>query len=77
MCKQKPLNPLVNQHPVDTLIHVQSIVALLQDHMIQNTQQADTTTDEVHINTGHYALLKTVNDALDYEIDRLDKMENI
>lgn len=71
-----PPNPLVDQHPVDTLIHIQSVLALLQDYLAQTTHQPDITPDEAQVHTGHYAMLKLVNDALDFEIDRLDRTED-
>jgi hypothetical protein len=40
-------------------------------------EESDLTLNDVRVNTGHYALLKLVNDALDYEIHRLDQAGTI
>lgn len=72
-----PNNPLVEQHPVDTLVQIQNVLSFLQDYITQSTEQADTNAKKVQINTGHYSVLKLVNDALDYEIERLEGMDTV
>lgn len=68
-----PYNPLIDQHPVDTLIHVQATLTFIQDYISKNTEDNDNTPHQARVHTGHHTLLRIVNDALDYEIDRLDK----
>ena len=68
-----PANSLVDQHTVDTLIHIQAVLSFLQEYVSKTTEEADFSLNDVRVNTGHYALLKLVNDALDYEIHRLDQ----
>lgn len=68
-----PSNPLIDQHPVDTLIHIQATLAFIQDYISKNTEDSDNTPHQARVHTGHHTLLRIVNDALDYEIDRLDK----
>jgi hypothetical protein len=68
-----PANPLVDQHTIDTLIHIQAVLSFLQEYVSKTTEESDFTLNDVRVNTGHYALLKLVNDALDYEIHRLDQ----
>ena len=72
-----PFNPLVEQHPVDTLVQIQNVLTFVQDYVTHTTHQPDTSAKEVQINTGHYAVLKLVNDALDYEVERLEGMDTV
>lgn len=67
-----PSNPLIDQHPVDTLVHIQSVISFLQEYTSQNTCKMGISPKESRIHTGHYAVLKLVNDALEYEIERLE-----
>lgn len=66
-----PSNPLVNQHPIDTLVHIRAVLAFLQEYVSKTTEDPDLL--DAQINTGHYAVLQLVNDALEYEITRLDQ----
>jgi hypothetical protein len=72
-----PANPLVDQHSIDTLIHIQAVLSFIQEYVSKTTEESDLTLNDVRVNTGHYALLKLVNDALDYEIHRLDQAGTI
>lgn len=75
--KTPPANPLVDQNPVDTLLHIQAVLVFLQENSAKATGEAELTPHESLVNTGQYAILKIVNDALDYEIDRLDHLERL
>jgi len=75
MSKDKAIprpNPLVDEHPIDTLLHVQAVLTFIQEYAAKSTEEAETNPHDVRINTGLYAILRTVNDAIDFEIDRLD-----
>ncbi|MGH1485706.1 MAG: hypothetical protein ACRBCI_05745 [Cellvibrionaceae bacterium] len=66
-----PSNPLVDDHPADTLMHIQALLTLAQEFSAKNTEEPSITAHEARVHTGLYALLKTANEALDYEIERL------
>lgn len=72
-----PLNPLIDQHPVDTLIHIQSVLSFIQEYTARATEEPGITPYEARINTGLFTILKTVNDALHYEIERLENQQSL
>jgi|GEM_PF-5091876 len=70
-------NPLIDEHPVDTLVHVQSVLSFLQEYTAQSMTGVEVTPNHVRINTGVYNVLRTVSDAIDFEIDRLENEINL
>lgn len=67
-----PYHPLVDDQPVDTLSHIQSLLSFAQEFTAKATEDAELTPYEIRVHTGLYAILKIVIEALNYEIDRLD-----
>lgn len=67
----KPSNLLIEQQPIDTLVHIQSVLSLMQDYIQQPAEELLTSSNQSRVDNGHLMLLQLVNDALDYEIDRL------
>ena len=63
--------PLIGEHPADTLSHIQATLTFIQEFAARSTEEPAITPYEVKVNTGLYAILKAVNDAIDYEIERL------
>ncbi len=72
----KPHNPLIDEHTVDTLTHIQEVLMFLQDYMFKYSEDADMALANPRVNTGHYTLLRLVNDALEYEINRSDQADS-
>ena len=70
--KQATPNPLIDEHPADTLVHVQSVLSFLQEYTAKSTESVETTPHNVRVNTGVYNVLRIVSDAIDFEIDRLE-----
>jgi len=68
-----PSNPLVDQHTVDTLIHVQEVLAFLQNYLLKALEESDIIPHDVRVNSGHHTILRMVHDALEYEINRCDQ----
>lgn len=66
-------SPLIGKHPIDTLSHVQATLTFLQEFAARSTEEPELTAHEIRVNTGLYAILKTINDAVAYEIKRLDE----
>ncbi|MEJ2417987.1 MAG: hypothetical protein P8Y45_13885 [Exilibacterium sp.] len=66
-------HPLIDDQPVDTLSHVQTMLAFVQEFAAKATEDAQLTPHEIRVHAGLYALLKVVNEALDYEIERLER----
>ena len=64
--------PLVGNHPTDTLSHIQATLTFVQEFAAKSTEEHEITPYEARISMGLYAILKTVNEAIDYEIERLD-----
>jgi len=69
-----PSNALVGEHPVDTLMQIQSVIAFLQQYTTQAADHPDMSPYHSLVNTGHHSILQLLQDALDYEIDRLDQL---
>lgn len=65
-------NPLVNEHPVDTLSQIQSILLLLQEFAAHTAESGDTPAQSVRVHHGMSSLLTSINGALEYEIKRLE-----
>ncbi|MGH1486051.1 MAG: hypothetical protein ACRBCI_07500 [Cellvibrionaceae bacterium] len=63
--------PLIGEHPADTLSHIQATLTFIQEFAARSTEEPTITPYEIRVNTGLYAILKAVNDAIDYEIERL------
>jgi hypothetical protein len=66
-----PFHPLVDEQPADTLSHIQTMLTLAQELAAKTADDTEMTPYEMRIHTGLYALLRIVNEALDYEIERL------
>lgn len=73
MTKQIPSNSLIDQQPVDTLVHIHAVLSFLQNYAARSAEEDSAF--NIQINTGLYAILKTVNEAIDYEIERLDEYQ--
>ncbi len=69
------VNPLIDKHPVDTLLQIQSTLIFVQDYIAKIVEQSDISVQNVRTNAGLHAILKTVNAAIDYEIDRLENYQ--
>ena len=69
--KQHSCRPLIGEHPADTLSHIQATLTFIQEFAARSTEEPAITPYEIRVNTGLYAILKAVNDAIDYEIERL------
>ncbi len=69
-----PNNPLIDIHPIDTLVHVQAVLCFIQEYAAKSTEDGELQLQphNMRVNTGLYAVLKIVNQAIDYEIGRLD-----
>lgn len=67
----KPFHPLIDDLPADTLAHIQTMLSFAQEFAARTADGAEMTPYETRIHTGLYALLRIVNEALDYEIERL------
>ncbi|EGG92846.1 hypothetical protein IMCC1989_2449 [gamma proteobacterium IMCC1989] len=67
-----PFHPLVDEQPADTLAHIQTMLSFAQEFAAKATEDTELTPHEIRIHAGLYALLKVANDALGYEIERLE-----
>lgn len=72
MATKIPNNPLIDIHPIDTLVHVHAVLTFIQEYTAKTTEDDDLQPYNIQVNTGLYATLKIVNQAIDYEIGRLD-----
>ena len=63
--------PLIGRHPADTLSHIQATLTFIQEFAARSTEEPEITPHEIRVNTGLYAILKAVNEAIEYEIKRL------
>ena len=70
-----PINTLIDDHPIDTLSHIQSALTFIQEFAAKANEEVDSTPHELRVYSGLYALLKVINEAIDYEIGRLEAMD--
>ncbi|MEO0442964.1 MAG: hypothetical protein AAFZ92_04375 [Pseudomonadota bacterium] len=70
-----PTNALIDDHPVDTLSHIQSALTFIQEYAAKANEDVDITPYEIRVYSGLHALLKVINEAIDYEIGRLEQMD--
>lgn len=66
-------NPLVDDNTSDTLINVQSVLLFVQEFAARLTEDASLSGEAVRANQGLHAILKTANNALMFEIKRLEE----
>ncbi|TDF39831.1 hypothetical protein EYS14_10065 [Alteromonadaceae bacterium M269] len=67
-------NPLIETHPEDTLINLHTVVTLIQD-LHTNDQFMDLLSDNKNMHIALSLILKCTNDALEYEISRIEALQ--
>ncbi len=67
-------NALIEEHPEDTLVNIQSVLLFLQ-YLHSDLATSDATPSPIS-HHGLSLILKCSNDALAYEMDRLEMLSN-
>lgn len=63
-------NPLIEQSPIDTLMNIEQVVTFLEDYHLINSQPD--APDQANTHNGLFWILRTVNQAIEFEIERMD-----
>ncbi len=71
-----PFHPLIDEKPADTLTHIQMMLRFVQESAAQTTTQATQdktiTIQQTRISNQLQGMISMINEALDYEIQRLE-----
>jgi NADPH-dependent 7-cyano-7-deazaguanine reductase QueF len=69
----KDKNPLIEQSPEDTLVNIHSVLLFVQEFHAES--EFNENTDNRIYYSGLSLIIKCVNEALYYEMDRLEKSD--
>lgn len=67
-----PFHPLIDEQPVDTLAHIQTMLRFAQESTIKAAVDTQLTAHQKQVYSKINGLLRMINEALDYEIERLE-----
>lgn len=70
--KKSAFHPLIDEHPVDTLSHIQTMLRFAQESTTKACADIELTPHQARIYGQLSGVLKMMGEALAYEIERLE-----
>ena len=67
-----PFHPLIDEQPAYTLLHIQTMLRFAQESTTQSIKDTEPTPHQTHLYSKVSGALRMVNEALEYEIERLE-----